>query len=156
MAEPMIDVEQAHRHFAKSCFNETWELLERDDRSESDNEEMIHTAHASRWHWLKSGDATPENHAVRDWQLARVYAVAGRAVPASRYAAESLVWCEQHDLDPFYTAYAYEALARAAAVGERWDDRDHYVRLAEEMTARVDDRDSGQMVLDDLASIPAR
>jgi hypothetical protein len=53
-------------------FNETWRLMEREDRTRADDDRMIHTAHASRYHWGQVADVTPA-------QLARAWAVAGPA-----------------------------------------------------------------------------
>ncbi len=40
-----------HEKFAKASFNKTWDLLEKKDRSPEEDNEMVHTAHSSRYHW---------------------------------------------------------------------------------------------------------
>lgn len=58
---------------ASQLFNETWRLMEQEERSRDDDDRMIHTAHASRYHWGQVRDATPPHRARGDWQISRVY-----------------------------------------------------------------------------------
>lgn len=109
--EPGFAAAEAHRHFAAQCFNQAWALLERAGRTAEDDDMMIHTAHASLWHWGRRDDCAERNLAIGYWQLARIYAVVGRAAEARRYAQRCLDY--SHAEGPFYLGYAYEALARA-------------------------------------------
>ena len=45
-----ISLEQ-HEKLAKANFNKTWDFLDKKDRNPEDDLEMIHTVHASRFHW---------------------------------------------------------------------------------------------------------
>ena len=54
-----------HRRSGANCFNRAWDLLEKKDRSGEENLQMLHLAHASRYHWGLVG--TPTNRAVGDW-----------------------------------------------------------------------------------------
>ncbi len=74
------------RALAMDLFNETWTLLETEDRTHDQDERMIHAAHASRYHWEQAGG--PEQLAVGDWQVSRVYSVLGRPEPALHHANE--------------------------------------------------------------------
>ena len=87
MQNPTDPAESAvHRRLAVTFFNETWTLLDKTDRSPAEDARMIHMAHASRMHWELIG--TPQNVAVGEWQIARVYsadrqfAAQGVSVPA--------------------------------------------------------------------------
>jgi hypothetical protein len=64
---------QDHRKLAASFFNETWRLLNLTDRSDNQDAQMIHCAHASRMHWELVGDS--KNRAIGEWQTARVYSI---------------------------------------------------------------------------------
>jgi hypothetical protein len=44
-----------HRQLGVDLYNGTWTLLEKPDRTALETDEMIHRAHASRWHWGKAG-----------------------------------------------------------------------------------------------------
>ncbi len=90
MSEAAFDETTAHRHFAAACFNRAWDYLDLPQRNEKQVEEMLHAAHASFWHWLHVPEQTPVNMSIGLWQLARVYAVAGRADDARRWARRCL------------------------------------------------------------------
>jgi DNA-binding transcriptional MerR regulator len=47
------------RLLAAQLFNETWRLMEKEERTRQDDDRMIHAAHASRYHWGQVPDATP-------------------------------------------------------------------------------------------------
>lgn len=40
-----------HTQSAKELFNLVWELLEKTTRTQEETDQMIHAAHASRYHW---------------------------------------------------------------------------------------------------------
>ena len=65
----------AHRRLGVDLFNFTWTLIEKADRTPAETDEMIHAAHASRYHWSKAG--TNANLGRGEWQIARVYSVLG-------------------------------------------------------------------------------
>ncbi len=108
----MTDDEQ---ELAKATNRETWALLERSDRNQADDEQMVHTAHASAYHWEQGGGVLESARAA--WLLSHVYSVLGRSEEAARYARQSLATCERNGFGDFDLAYAYEAVARSAAAG---------------------------------------
>jgi hypothetical protein len=148
-ADPLS--ERAHRRIGTDLFNYTWSLLDRKRRTKEESEEMLHAAHASRYHWGHAG--TPLNRAIGEWQISRVYATLGRSEPALFHARRSLDIARLHKLAPFYLAYGYEALARAAALAGKRRDRARYLREAERIGATVRDSDDRRMLLEDLATI---
>ncbi|HYB77084.1 MAG TPA: hypothetical protein VEE83_00185 [Thermoplasmata archaeon] len=140
-----------HRKIGADLFNYTWSLLDRKDRTAEENDEMLHAAHASRYHWGHAGTAL--NRSISEWQISRVYATLKRAEPALYHARRSLEIARQNRLGRFYVAYAYEAMARASAVAGRSRTRDRYLREARKVSATVRDRDDRRMLLEDLATI---
>ena len=44
-----------HRGLAAALFNHVWTLLETSDRTRDQDDEMLHAAHASRYHWSQTG-----------------------------------------------------------------------------------------------------
>jgi hypothetical protein len=96
---------------AVDLFNRVWKLMEKPMRSREDDDEMIHAAHASRYHWGVVGKA--ENRARGEWQISRMYTVLGRGEPAIAHAQRCLDICNEHGLADWDLAYSYEALARA-------------------------------------------
>jgi hypothetical protein len=112
--QPVTLEPEERRQLAADLFHHTWELLELKGRTTEQDDEMIHAAHASRYHWGEVG--TPANRARGEWQCARVYAVLGRAEPALHHARRCLATCEEYGLGDWDLAAAWEALARAALV----------------------------------------
>jgi hypothetical protein len=148
--DPGLDA-TAHRRVGVALFNHVWTLLETDARTPEQDDEMIHSAHASSYHWMQVG--TPVNRARSEWQCSRVYAVLGRAEPALWHARRSLTFCRDNAIGDFDLGYAYEALARAHAVAgdeaeaKRWLDQ---ARGAANDIAKDEDR---TLLLDDLGTI---
>jgi len=137
----MSEGKDLHRKFAVSCFNGTWDLIEKTNRTPDEDTTMIHMAHASRYHWGQIG--TPLNFARGDWQISRVYAILGQGENALKYAKSCIHLCLDHDLGDFDLAFAYEAAARAFAVlGDTDMTREHlaYAKKAGEAIAEEDDQ----------------
>ncbi len=150
--EEILSDSAQHRKLGVDLFNHVWSLLEKPDRSREEDEEMVHAAHASRWHWSVVG--APVNFARGEWQISRVYAVLGRGEPALVHALRCLEICREHGIGAFDLAYAYEALARAwAALGGAEETR-RYLALAQEAAEHVREADDRALLLKDLAAIP--
>ena len=90
--------------------------MEKADRTQEEDDEMIHCAHASAYHWLQVG--TPANRARSEWQCSRVHAILGHVEPALRHARRCLELVEANpdDMKDWDLPAAYEALARAHMV----------------------------------------
>jgi len=135
---------------AVRLFNEVWRLLEK-KRTPAEDDRMIHAAHASRFHWGEVG--TPVNLAIGEWQVSHVYAILGRAEPATYHALRSLAICEEAGIEDFPLAFAYEALARADAVAGRRRDMKAHLALAREVGSRIKDTEDREILFRDLRSI---
>ncbi len=141
-----------HRKQAASLFNHVWRLLEKRTRTPAEDEAMIHAAHASRYHWGVVGK--PVQVSIGDWQVSHVYAALGRSEPATYHAKRCLAVCREHRIHDFPLAFAYEALARAAAVAGKSRDRDRFLRLARAAADGIKNQEDRELVLSDLATIP--
>lgn len=144
---------EVHRKLAADLFNLVWTLLEKPVRTRDEDDTMLHAAHASRYHWDKVGG--PVNLARGEWQIARVYSVLERTEPTLHHARRCLEICLTHSIEGFDLAYAFEAMARAAALSGDSGDRDHYLSLAREQAARVTDGEHRALLDSDLTSVPA-
>ena len=60
-----VDMNEIHTKLAKQLFNSAWDLMEKEDRTAADDDTMIHTTHASRYHWEQIGE--PVNLARGEW-----------------------------------------------------------------------------------------
>jgi len=142
----------AQRAEAVALFNHVWALLELPQRSVAEDFEMVHAAHASRWHWGRAGG--PQEWAIGEWQCSRVYAELIRPEPALVHAHRCLQLCHEHGLDGFVVASAHEALARAHVVAGDLPaaraERDRAAQIAADL-ADLEDR---AVVEGDLATLP--
>ncbi len=136
-----------HRRLGVDLFNEVWSLME----TREDDDRMLHAAHASRFHWGEAPECKPENLARGEWQVSRVYTVLGRPEPALWHARRCLDLCEQHGLEDWDLAYAYEAVARGYKTAGELPEAEAYKRLAAEVPiAEADDREHFE---EDLATL---
>jgi hypothetical protein len=147
----MSEEKDLHRKFAVDCFNGTWDLIEKEDRTSEEDARMIHMAHASRYHWGEIG--TPLNFARGDWQISRVYAILGQGQNALRYAKSCLHLCEENDIGDFDLAFAYEAAARAFAVLGDAHMKDKHLALARDASEAIDKNEDKKYLLSELETI---
>jgi formate hydrogenlyase subunit 6/NADH:ubiquinone oxidoreductase subunit I len=140
------------RRVASELFNHVWSLLETEDRTEAQDDAMVHAAHASRWHWGRVG--SPQQWAIGEWQCSRVYATLGRAEPALHHARRCLELGVTEGVDPFVEASAHEAMARALAVGGDLDGARVERELAYRLAVDLDDDDDRAVIESDLATLP--
>lgn len=141
---------EAQRTFAIKLNKITWQLLEKAGRTPEEDEQMVHAAHASCYHWLQAGTAV--HHQRATWLLARVYATLGDGPQALRYARRCHELSAQHAdlLADFDHAYAYEALGRANAVLGDAEQARHYLQLARQAGQAIADREDRVIFLGDL------
>ena len=157
--EPIMDTtsesldRETHRRLGVDLFNKAWTLMEKDARTREEDDELIHTAHASAYHWLHAGTAA--NRARSEWQCSRVYTVLGRAEPALHHAQRCLEICEAAPdvLEDWDLPFAYEALARAHALAGNAAEAARFVEQGRSLAARVADEDDRRLVESDLATI---
>ena len=141
---------------AAQLFNDAWRLMEQEERTRQDDDLMIHTAHASRYHWAQVPAVTPAHLARGEWQISRVYSVLGRAEPALHHAQRVLDLCQENGIGDFDLAFAYEALARAHAVAGDADQARVYTDQALAATEDIAEDEDRDLVLADLETIPGQ
>ena len=139
------------RKLAARLFNRVWELLDTADRDEGADEEMLHAAHASRYHWGQAGE--PVNWARGEWQCSRVYATLTRAEPALHHARRCLQLAQEHELSAFDIGAAHEAIARAAKAADLADHAALHAQLALAAAETLTDPEERQVLLADIASL---
>lgn len=140
------------RQLGAWCFNHTWDLIEKQDRTAAEDEEMLLSAFASRYHWSRVG--APVNFGRSEWQIARVYVLLGNAQEALHHARRCLEITEEAGVGDFDLAFAYEGMARALALAGQSDQAKTFrerAAAAGEQIAELDDR---QIFLADLATLP--
>lgn len=146
-----FDTTTAHRYFAAHCYNLTWELLKKTDRTPSDDVQLLARCYASLWHWSQRDDETDQNRSIGYWQLSRVWAVLGNGEHA-RHAAEQCLHFSENQ-PPFYQGFAHEAAARAAKVGGDGEAFAHHLAQARQFAAQVEEADDRAVLESDLAEL---
>lgn len=144
------------RLLGAQLFNQTWRLMEQENRTRDDDDRMIHTAHASRYHWGQAAVATPAHLARGEWQVSRVYCVLGRAEPALHHARRVLDICLENGIGDWDLAFAYEAMARASAVASDMDAARGYTDKALAAAEVIVEEEERDLVLADLETIPGQ
>ena len=103
-----------HKKLAIEAFNKTWDYLDMKSRTAEDTLEMIHLAHASRYHWGFAGNEL--NKGRGEWQISRVYSVANLGESALLHAKAYLDICIKNDYKDWDISFSYEAIAYAYKV----------------------------------------
>ncbi len=158
-ADPMttqattVDLDPAtRRKLAADLFNHTWTLLETERRTPEQDDEMLHAAHASRYHWGEVGE--PVRLVRGEWQCSRVYSVLGRAEPALWHARRCLALVEANGIADFDIAAAYEAMARAHLAAGDLADVAAWKARARAALDGIADADDREIIEGDLATLP--
>jgi hypothetical protein len=149
--EPKYTKEEFHKKMAVELFNRVWDLLDKQERTAAEDDEMVHAAHASRYHWGEIG--TPLNFERGEWQISRVYAVLGRPEPALFHARKCLQICTENDIGDFDIAFAYEATARAYASAGDARECEKYRDLAKRAGAEIEEDGDREMFLGELSTV---
>jgi DNA-binding transcriptional MerR regulator len=152
MKADTLDPEQM-RQLGAELFNKTWTLMEKTDRTPEENDEMIHCAHASAYHWIQVGTAA--NRARSEWQCSRVHAILGQVEQALWHAQRCLDIVEANPdaVKDWDLPAAYEAMARAHMVAGDREATRRYYELGNAATALIEDDDDRRILEADFATI---
>ncbi|WP_432662173.1 hypothetical protein R9X47_16560 [Wukongibacter baidiensis] len=151
MSQENLSIQEWHKKQAVDNFNYTWDLIDKTDRTKEDEMNMIHAAHASRFHWGKIG--TSLNFARGEWQISRVYALLNMPESALFHGIQSLELCKDNDIGDFDLAFAYESIARAYMVSNNRELMDKYVALAASAAEKIEEQGNKDYFLSELKSI---
>ena len=151
--KPGFDVQAAHKYFSAECFNRAWDFIDKPERTEEEDERMLLLALASLWHWTEREDCTATNLSVGYWQVARTYALIGKADHARHYGQLSLDASQADGVLTFYRGYAYEALARAEWVAGDGHKKDAFILQARQVAQEILDKEDRERLLADLDTI---
>ena len=142
---------QWHKKLAQETFNAVWDLMDKEDRTEYETLRMIHTAHASLFHWSYVGEAV--NMARGEWQISRVYCVANMPESALYHARRSLEICRNADIGGFDLAFGYEAVARAQKLSGHPEEAVKMAAKAKEAAGLIEKEEDREYFLNELMSI---
>jgi DNA-binding transcriptional MerR regulator len=159
-AATSVDLDAAtHRQLGVDLYNSTWSLIEKPDRSSAETDEMIHRAHASRWHWARAAGTRTVNLARGEWLCSRVYATLGRGEPALWHARRCVEIVESigeaDGRESWDLAGAYEAMARASFAGGDSASGALWKAKAVAALESIENADDRQPIEGDLATLPS-
>ncbi len=140
-----------HKGLAAQCFNATWDLIDKKDRSIEEALTMIHLAHASRYHWGIVG--TPTHFTRGEWQISRVYCLLNMGESALYHGQQALRYCIENDIKDFDLAFAYETLARSYSVLGNEIQKNLYLDLARSSAIDIQDQGNKDYFLGELNTI---
>lgn len=144
--EPSEEQDRIRR--SAECFNLTWDLLVRPERSKEEDAEMVRLAQESLEHWNHRADVTDRNRSIGHWLVSRACAVADRHAEAWEHGLQALEFAREDT--PFYLGYAHEALARAAKGLRRQQAMEEHLKEARALAAQVQDAEQRLMLRGDL------
>ena len=151
--KPDIDLQSVHKKFSVQCFNQAWEYIDKPTRTTDEEDKMLRLSLASLWHWTQRQDCTPINLSIGYWQVSRVFALLHQADNARHYGELALQAIQTEDVDPFYTAYAHEALARAELVAGNQAGMEEHWAQAHKLATLITRAGDKKLLLADLATI---
>ncbi len=135
-----VEMTESHRQHAMECNNLAWALSESTHRTPLQNDEMLHAAHASAYHWARIGT---------DLHRARARMLLGTRPCCARdghdclgVRQESFEYLAAHNPPDWEMAFAHAVLAHAAfAAGEVDLHRRHFASANELGRAIADPED---------------
>jgi hypothetical protein len=147
------DDTELHRRLGVELFNKVWDLLGIEGRTPAQEIELIHTAHASRYHWSQV-EHGPRS-ARGEWLCSWVYSELERPEPALYHAHRCEEICKEFasELEDFDLPAMHEAFARAQLVAGNREEAMHRLRLATDLCARITDPDDREIIQAQIDSI---
>ena len=122
---------------AIKLFNETWDLLDMNERTPSQDAMMLHKAHTSCHLWSLVG--THLNNTRGEWQVSHVYSVLGMGKPALLHGELALDICLQNNVSGLDLTFGYEAVARAYSILGQADQAVRYKQQALDASETIAD-----------------
>jgi hypothetical protein len=146
------EITRSHKWHAIECNNLAWNLADRPARTAAEDEEMLHAAHASAFHWAKVGTALNQVRATM--LLAHVHAALRDGRAALAYAQRCNDDLAAHNPPDWEMAFSEAVLAHAAfAAGEADLHREHYAR-AQQLGQAIADPEDKEIFLKTFNHIP--
>lgn len=130
--------QEDHKGIAVECFNQTWDLIDKNDRTIDETLQMIRLAQTSRYHWGVAGDYV--NWSRGDWQISHAYAKAGDGEQALIYAQSNERIHQKHGLTGFDEVFVYEALARAYRLLGKHHDAEEALEKAKLLNEKLENQ----------------
>lgn len=128
-------MKEIHQQLGVQLFNQSWDLLLKENRDRNDEDLLLNTVHASLWHWRQIGQ--PINILRGEWMICHVYTLLKHKESALYHAENLLRLMQEIRPQDWDLAYCYEVMARVKAL---WGDREgfeEYFALATEAGKQI-------------------
>ncbi|MDD3098022.1 MAG: hypothetical protein PHU99_09915 [Candidatus Cloacimonetes bacterium] len=109
-----LNMNKVHQQLAIDLFNQSWDILLKEDRNRKDEDLLLNMVHASLYHWRQVGQ--PINILRGEWMLAHVYTLLGHKEAALYHAENVMTLKDEIQPRDWDLAYCYEAMARVMAL----------------------------------------
>jgi hypothetical protein len=116
------------RSLAKQAFNQTWDYIEKDNRTVEETLKMIDLTFKSKYYWSLVGNHV--NFIRSNWQVSRVFAEANLLEASLYYAKRVLDDTIKLNLQEFDLFFAYEANVRVYHLLKDYTHRDLMLKKA--------------------------
>ena len=145
-----LTLQEAQASFAKSTFNSIWPLLDKTERTASEDEDMLLSAITSLYHWKQIG--TDVNLQRGYWMISKVYHTLGEADNALTWATKCLEITEKksEEMEDFDLAYAQEGLARAYTLSGDLEKAQYHYTSAVNLGEKIKDPEDKKIFSGDI------
>lgn len=141
-----------HRRAAAAAYNRCWELLERDQRNDDEDDELLTSAFASKYHWARAGGR--EELVTSDWMVSRAAGAVGEPALAVRFALCANDAAQEPRTSDWLVASTAEGLARAYAAAGDVERSMVWRTVAERLVERIADEDDRAIIASQVATLP--
>ena len=147
------EVARWQRRLASQANNRAWVLSEQTSRSEREDEELLHAAHAAMYFWSIVGDASNQAHAAQ--LLAHTYAILKQPSAAAQYLERCLPTFMDESAQPWERALAQAVAANVASANGQAEDHARHYNQAIKLTAALEDAEERAIIEATLRVVPA-
>lgn len=124
------------RSLATQAFNQTWDYIEKENRTVEETLKMIDLTFKSKYYWSLVGNHV---HFIRsNWQVSRVFAEANLLEACLYYAKRVLDDTIKLNLQDFDLFFAYEANVRAYHLLKDYTHRDLMLKKAKAAITNIE------------------
>ncbi len=142
----------AQLSLAKSTYNECWDLLENENRTSDEDDDLLATAFTSRYHWYAVGGG--EQKIVSDWMVSRAAAAVGFGELSVRFAHRANEGVAAGDFPAWLRASVHEGLARAHATNGDAALRAEFLDLARRELENEPDDEDREIIAAQIDTVP--
>jgi hypothetical protein len=144
--------DQAQLALAKATYNRCWDLLENESRTSDDDDDLLATAFASRFHWYAVGG--DEQKIVSDWMVSRAAAAVGFGELSVRFAQRANEAAAEGEFPAWLQASLFEGLARAHAANGDAELRGEFLDMAQRELEQESDDEDRDLIAQQIATVP--